>query len=595
MTEEDEDTPGPIRRSRAESTSVSPPRLAINGVSTFAPNAFKRQDSLSGSSDISAETMKRRREAEEEQNFYPALNSLSNVETSSQNSSPIIPLSPDPFGRFSSTPEPPEGTRHSVKVWDKVPFGGSVEQLIQNSKQRRTTSISGTGVTDPPSRNSEASSRFSADSTKDNIEVPASIAKNLSGSSTGGKDNVKEKTGNRTTVMSMKGIKKLWRKSNKTSVSMVVPPTPIPESPIFPPGHPTDEPLKSPPISTLPSSRAPSPQSLQNLPQSSSVPIRPSRPSKEELDIPDIPDQLAIPLQPENGRPAPMPIIAAQMQVGLRLRSSTNGDRMQFDQESPYPMPARRPQQRKMSVSTNSVHSAPQLPSRTPSPTSSTGGSIGAAAGASMMGENRQANVRKSILKWKAAAAAHQNNEQTNSNSDSRSNPERIASNSTVRPRAPSLNNGSHRSSVSTSEIPPSPKIPEHFLSSRAPPEHLRTGSHLTNSSTDSRLTNTTDLSSFQSLNSPSSSQTSHGSPPSKLKTDLNRNSSLDSSAKLSMDSSGLRKMSFDSQSDRRRTDDDDAYSDTHPSIDSSQFEMVSPKMEVGTLTYPYTTVGMHQ
>ncbi|KAJ4472508.1 hypothetical protein C8J55DRAFT_563258 [Lentinula edodes] len=594
LTEEDEDAPGPTRRSRAESTSVSPPRLAINGVSTFAPNAFKRQDSLSGSSDISAETMKRRREAEEEQNLYPALNSLSNVGTSSQNSSPIIPLSPDPFGRFSSTPEPPEGTRHSVKVWDKVPFGGSVEQLIQNSKQRRTTSISGTGVTEAPSRNSEASSRFSADSTKDNIEVPASIAKNLSGSSTGGKDNVKEKTGNRTTVMSMKGIKKLWRKSNKTSVSMVVPPTPIPESPMFPPGHPTDEPLKSPPIST-PSTRAPSPQSLQNLPQSSSVPIRPSRPSKEELDIPDIPDQLAIPLQPENGRPAPMPIIAAQMQVGLRLRSSTNGDRMQFDQESPYPMPARRPQQRKMSVSTNSVHSAPQLPSRTPSPTSSTGGSIGAAAGASMTGENRQANVRKSILKWKAAAATHQNNEQTNSNSDSRSNPERIASNSTVRPRAPSLNNGSHRSSVSTSEIPPSPKIPEHFLSSRAPPEHLRTGSHLTNSSTDSRLTNTTDLSSFQSLNSPSSSQTSHGSPPSKLKTDLNRNSSLDSSAKLSMDSSGLRKMSFDSQSDRRTVDDDDAYSDTHPSIDSSQFEMVSPKMEVGTLTYPYTTVGMHQ
>ncbi|KAJ3851307.1 hypothetical protein EV368DRAFT_43455 [Lentinula lateritia] len=489
LAEEDEDTPGPIRRSRAGSTSVSPPRLAINGVSTFAPNAFKRQDSLSGSSDISAETMKRRREAEEEQNIYPALNSLSNVGTSSQNSSPIIPLSPDPFGRFSSTPEPPEGTRH-------------IEQLIQNSKQRRTTSISGTSVTEAPSRNSEASSRFSADSTKDNIEVPASIAKNL------------------TTVMSMKGIKKLWRKSNKTSVSMVVPPTPIPESPMFPPGHKTDEPLKSPPISTLPSTRAPSPQSLQNLPQ---------------------------------------------------------------------------PQQRKMSVSTNSVHSAPQLPSRTPSPTSSTGGSIGATAGASMMGENRQANVRKSILKWKAAAAAHQNNEQTNSTSDSRSNPERIASNSAVRPRAPSLNNGSHRSSVSTSEIPPSPKIPEHFLSSRAPPEHLRTGSHFTNSSTDSRLTNATDVSSFQSLNSPSSSQTSHSSPPSKLKTSLNRNSSLDSSAKLSMDSSGLRKMSFDSQSDRRTTDDDDAYSDTHPSIDSSQFEMVSPKMEVGTLTYPYTTVGMHQ
>ncbi|KAJ3988993.1 hypothetical protein F5890DRAFT_1488290 [Lentinula detonsa] len=595
LTGEDEDAPGPSRRSRAESRA-SPPRLAINGVSTFAPHAFKRQNSLSSSSDISAETMKRRKEAEEEQNLYPALNLLSQSGSGSENSSPVIPLSPDPFGRFSSTPDPSEGPRQSVKVWNKVPVGGSVEQLSQDSQRKRTTSISDASINEVPPRNSETSSRFSVDSSKDNIEVPASISKTLSGSSVASAGSAKEKSGNRTTVMSMKGIKKLWRKSNKTSVSIAGPPSPIPESPMFPPRPSADEPLKSPSVPSLPSTRAPSPQSLQNLPQASAAPTRPTRPLKEELDIPDIPDQLAIPLQPANGRPAPMPIIAAQMQAGLHLRSSVNGDRMQFDQESPYPMPSRKPQQRKMSLSTNGAHPPPQLPSRTPSPASSAGGSIGAAAGASMTGESRQANVRRSILKWKAAAAVHQIGEQTNSNgASSRSSSERITSNGTVRPRAPSFSHGSHRSSISVADIPPSPKIPEHFLASRAPSEHLRTGSHLTNSSTDSRLTTVTDISSFQSLNSPSSSQTSHGSPPSNLQTDLARNSSLDSNAKLSMDPGGPRKTSFDSQSDRRTTDDDDAYSDSRPSIDSSQFEMVSPKMEVGTLTYPYTTVGMHQ
>ncbi|KAJ3773673.1 hypothetical protein FB446DRAFT_516393 [Lentinula raphanica] len=597
LAEDDGDAPGTNRRSRADSRS-SPPRLAINGVSTFAPHAFKHQSSRSGSSDISAETMKRRKEAEEEQNLYPALNPLPQSSTGSDNSSPIIPLSPDPFGRFSSTPDPPEVSRQSVKVWDTVPVGGSVEQLMQDSQRRRTTSISSASIKEAPPRNSEASSRFSADSSKDHIEIPISSTKNLSASTTanaGSKDGAKEKSGNRTTVMSMKGIKKLWRKSNKTSVSMALPPSPIPESPMFPPSASPDEALKSPSLSSVPSTRAPSPQSLQNLPQATTAPIRPTRPSTEELDIPDIPDQLAIPLHPANGRPAPMPIIAAQMQAGLHLRSSANGDRMQFDQESPYPMPARRPQQRKLSMSSNVPQLPPQAPSRTPSPASSAGGSIGAAAGASIAGDNRQANVRKSILKWKAAAAAHQAGEQRNSISvTSRSSSERTASTSTVRPRAPSVSHGPHRSSVSVADLPPSPKIPEHFLASRAPAEHLRTGSHLTNSSTDSRMTTVTDVFSLQSLNSPSSSNTSHSSPPSKFQTDLTRNSSLDSSAKLSIDSGGPRKSSFDSQSDRRTTDDDDGFSDTRPSIDSSQFEMVSPKMEVGTLTYPYTTVGMH-
>ncbi|KIK70523.1 hypothetical protein GYMLUDRAFT_32553 [Collybiopsis luxurians FD-317 M1] len=589
LTEEVEETPASLKPSHAESPSFSPPQLAINGVSTFAPKAFKRQDSLSSSSSgISAETLRRRKEAEEEQLYYPALNARSNSATGSNSSSPVIPLSPDPFGRFSSTPEPPEASRQHVKLWDSVPVGGSVEHLIQNSKRKQSIS---TSIKETAPRTSEASSRFSADSTKDNIEILGSLAKSSSGSSGGTKDSSvkdKDKSANRTTVMSMKGIKKLWRKSNKNSVSANGPPTPVPESPMLPSFLSEEsKSLNPPPTPSLSSSRAPSPESLQNLPQTPIVPARPTRPSTEELYIPDIPDQLALPLQPANGRPAPMPIIAAQMQAGLHSRS-TPGDRMHFDQESPYPMPTRRPQQRKMSVS--SVSSSAQSSGRTPSLANSAGGSIGTAAAASMTSENRQANVRKSILKWKAAAAAQQNAEQTDSASHpSRPSIDRASSSGVARPRASTLSSGSRPSSTNVTEIPPSPKIPDHFLS-RPPSEHPRMGSHLTTSSTDSRLTTATDISSFQSLNSPSSSQTSHGSPPLKLQTDLTRNSSLDSSAKLSMESLDHRKKSFDSQS---ASDFDDGDSDARPSIDSSQFEIVSPKMKVGTLSYPYTTVGL--
>ncbi|KAF9075000.1 hypothetical protein BDP27DRAFT_1316321 [Rhodocollybia butyracea] len=540
--EEIKDTTQLSRGSRTESSNTSPPsppRLAINGVSNFSPSAFKRRDSHKGSSDstVSDETMRRRREAQEEEqlNFYPALNNRTGTRPSY---SPVIPLSPDPFGRFSSTPE--TGTsRPSIRVWDHVPVGGSGDHLTQNSKQRQSTGLSNSTIREAPPRTSDASSRFSTDSTKDNIEVPAPTSLSIVTA-----DGIKDK---RTTVISMKGIKKLWRKSNKNSVSSNGPPTPVLESPLPPPRPSYDDSrsLHTPPTPSLPTGRAPSPQ---NPPQSSSAPARPTRPS-QELYIPDIPEQLAIPLHPTNGRPAPMPIIAAQMHAGLHR--SQSGDRMHFDQESPYPMPVPRNSQRKLSVSTINV----QPTSRTPSPANS-GGTT----------SSTNANVRKSILKWKAAAAAQQDGELADVSSTSRP-----SSNSTVHPRSSSLSgNGSHRSSV-ISDIPPSPKVPEHFLSSRTPPEHLRTRSHLTTSSTDSRSTNATDASSFQSQNSPPSSQTSHNSPPAlKSKIDLTRGSSLDS---------GARSIS-------------DGDSDARPSIDSSQFEMVSPKMQVQTLSYPYTTVS---
>lgn len=580
LNEENEDKVS-LRRSRTDSASNSPPRFALNGVSTFAHNAFRRQDSVSKSSSgaVSAETLQRRKEAEEEKLFYPGMNRSSS--TGSDPVSPVIPLSPDPFGRFSSTPDPADAPRQNVTVWDAVPVGGSVDRLMRNSQVRQSQSY-------PAPRTSEASSRFSADSSKDQIEIPASIAQSLSGSSTtsvGSRESL-GKAGSRSTVLSMKGIKNFWRKSNKNSVSLNGPPTPLLESSSFPFRPSADEArsLNPPPTPTFPTNRAPSPESLQNLPQHSTAPIRPSRPSRDELFIPDIPEQLAMPLHPSNGRPAPMPIIAAQMQAGLH--SHSGGDRMKFDQESPYPMPSKRPQPRKTSVSMNNIHTA-GASSRTPSPASSAGGFMGAAAGPSMISESRTANVRKSILKWKAAAA-QQNSEQVDpSAAPSRLSTERTTPNGTVRPRGPSLSTGPRPSSVSPSDVPPSPRIPDHFLSSRGPTEHFRMGSHLTTSSTDSRLTSTTDISSSQSLNSPVSSQTSHHSPPPPLlKTDLTRNSSLGSVAKLSMDSDDPRKTSSDTQSDRNMDDDD---AESRPSIDSSQFEMVSPKMK--TLSYPYTTV----
>ncbi|KAJ8084688.1 hypothetical protein PM082_003464 [Marasmius tenuissimus] len=397
------------------------PRLAVNGVT--ANSSPPRKPSVSA--DL---ILPKRPNASEE--------------------SPIIPLSPDPFGRYPSSPpehsRPTHMKRNSSSYWDAVPVGVPTENL---KKHRESLGMSISGYPDRPSTRS---SRFSTDSTKDDAEEVVQVQ-------------VKGKGG----VVSMKSLKRLWRKSNKNSVGNLPPPPPTPSIASAPTGSPTlatqqqaaskstpELPLSSPMNSTFTyPSRPPSQQRL-------TPPIRPPRPSQEELEFPDIPDQLTIPLQPASGRPAPMPIIAAQMYHGRKSQDS-GIDRLQFDQESPYPVT-----RRNNSKSSRPVSPAPMSGKVTPPPPNPT------PPPQDMANANQKTSIRKSILKWKSAAQAS-----AASNNDQNGNRQRKLS-------VVSLG-GSNKSPGSYPDaIPPSPSIPEHFLNSR--PSQASSHSH-SHSSIDSK------------------------------------------------------------------------------------------------------------
>jgi len=439
--------------------SSSPPRLAVNGVTTAAPKSFV----VKSNGEMSAE----RKKALEDELNYPFLNAK---HVSSE--SPIIPLSPDPFGRFPSAPIIPE-PGHSRSA-SRQSHHDTVEPLKARQRQAPLEAS-------PDAR----MSRFSADSVKGEAED-------------------KKPTG-RTNILSTKSIRKLWRRSNSKSVS-VAPTEKVP----VPPKTSMDS-LNPPPTPGLPPGRM----------SPTGVPSRPPRPSEEDMDIPDIPEQMAIPLHPASGRPAPMPIIAAQMH---QSRSKSALDHLHFDQESPYPT-AR----------------------RSPAPPPVTQESF-------VPGDSHRTSVRKSILKWKAAAAAGKGEAKDNSDTPV-TRPERTTSSTAVRSRRPSVASFTSSRQSQTSpppDIPPSPQIPEQFLKNGSG-QHLRTGSHathLTSSSMDSRV------------------------------------DSLMSSAPHTQSSMTTARSSSPLGSTKSRESEEG--SDARPSIDESQFEIVSPRMGAQQLSYPY-------
>ncbi|KAK0465516.1 uncharacterized protein EV420DRAFT_963592 [Desarmillaria tabescens] len=440
------------------SNNPSPPRLAVNGVTTSAPQSFNPTSSSAGAE--SSETTRRKQMEKEEsgqllQEQYPRHTPQINGSFKDA----IIPLSPDPFGRYPSTPTPSADSKGSA-YWDDN------STAMEESK---TTS-----------------SRFSADSAKDNTPT------------------------NRATVMSVKSIKKLWRRSNKQSVSSINVPQPPPAqqgrispqapgpavfsaqvtgaSPSTPNGASAHRQSGSsssrnsvgvvrPPIRM--SSSQTSTSTSSSVPPSR--PARPSRPpSLHNFDIP--------------GTSAPAPTMFPQHTISL--------DRLRFDQESPYPNPTRRARSQlsgngKVSPTFTSGKSTPisQSGKNSPTPPPQT--------------ETQRNSVRKSILKWKNAASG--------------------GGSGARRPSVSMLSvNVEPRPSIE--KMPPSPRVPDEFLQYQ---QH-------------SRL--------------PSVAKSVMSVAPSMTKSILSRSS---------------------------RYSDDEGRG---PSIDD-QFEIVSPKMTSGSLTYPYTTL----
>lgn len=447
---------------------------------------------------MSAETERRKRELEEEQGYY-ATQSDNGRPLGMPPTPPVIPLSPDPFGRYPSTPEPPEDQKVASR-WD----------ILRGHTRTSSGPVKDVPVVPeaPQTRSSATTSRFSADSiTGDDIAV---------------------KSSSRATLISVKGIKNLWRKSNG----------------------------KTPPTPSAPSSAPSSGRSSPHVP-----PVRPDRPSEEHIDLPDIPPipmtpgaygrfsplpppppesrskemppppppperrpsydippppqsapaQLSVPFM---GRPnGPSPIVATQMQPS---RGTGGLERFHFDQESPYPYPTRR---------TPAVtRYAPRPPSPPQMPS---------------IPEKEKATTRKSILKsWKSTSSGSISKPPT---AEPRSSFERP--NAGGRGRRPSvITFGSSRTSVTSPDIPPSPQIPENLVGVQ----------RFSNQSGRSRITTS-------SVDSTKYSPPQHQIP-------------------LSARSSSPRRSMGSSHSQE---------SEGRPSFDTSQFEIVSPKMG-STLSYPY-------
>ncbi|KZT27534.1 hypothetical protein NEOLEDRAFT_1176560 [Neolentinus lepideus HHB14362 ss-1] len=222
----------------SSSAGPAPPRLTVNGVSRDPPKIFSKRPSSTDSG--MSESAARKRELEEEHMQYPGLTPhlKHNV------NSPVIPLSPDPFGRFPSALPP------TVVSVDRDSQAFSDGRQSSEYSQPRTPS-----------------SRFSSDSI---IQEEADVKTLKSAGSAGA------------SLVSVKSIKKFWRKSNKNSMSAAGPSSSSaapnggrlsPQVPAIPNGR--QEMMPPPP---------PKPIGLQPMP-SSPYPQQMMTPRRSELDV----------------------------------------------------------------------------------------------------------------------------------------------------------------------------------------------------------------------------------------------------------------------------------------------------------------------
>ncbi|OCH84038.1 hypothetical protein OBBRIDRAFT_840009 [Obba rivulosa] len=476
------DTPN-LTQSGADDYPPSPPRIAFNGISTDLPKALL-QPRMSSSAVISDETLARKRALEEHDGLYPPLVAPASFQSGGQGESPIIPLSPDPFGRFPSIAE----DRQSDDFEDGP--GRFLVTAASNEDGHRPVSKT-------------PSSRFSLDS--------------VTSEDAGNKHLLKEPKDSKGSLMSVNTIKRLWRKTNnKMSVSG--------------------------------SSDASGTQSGRTSPNVASVPPTPqepqaSRPSSRTVSrSPQPGEYVHVEAHPQGLIQArPIQVIPGQPMV-QRPRRKSSAFNLQWNQESPYPLhpPARSP------PLDSSRQPSPRItPAPSPTPPSPQPPAAGPPA-------DRSSGVRKSILKsWKSASGSLSVNS-VSSSSTSRSSIDQ-SQDAPQKKRRPSILDGNSikrgslvSSTVTLVDIPPSPALPEEFAN------QPRSASR--QSSKDSAADNRSSKG-----QRPSSRPVLSMSPP-------QNSSSLSMPPRTSGEST-----------------------ESRPSFDDSQFEIVSPKLEAYMLpSYPY-------
>jgi hypothetical protein len=259
-----------------DSRPPSPPTFAFNGISTEPPKQFVRQKE--DPSVISSETLARQKALQEENSLYPPLVAPNIIAVKRHDSSPIIPLSPDPFGRFPSDGEASQMTRDSYYGEDalgSLPERGSVLGVPATTLDEFR----------PPSQT--PSSRFSLDSVTSEDVVKATPGAAAKATTPG-------------PLSGVRSIRRLWRRSEskRASVTSVA---------------------QSPSGRTSPNTAAVPTQAIQ--PGRARGKSISKTPSTTPPPVTEAPNVLQVPIVPsrESSREPPMRVL-------------------RFDQESPYPI-----------------------------------------------------------------------------------------------------------------------------------------------------------------------------------------------------------------------------------------------------------------
>lgn len=519
----------------------SPPRFAFNGISTEPPKSFKSIPRPKATGVMSDESLARKRELEEEQALYPPLAAPNlYLRNRSDMDSPIIPLSPDPFGRFPSQTESVYMEDHSPRD-SQVFQNGSVAVSQQDpivSPPDRTSSLthghSSVGSNDR-STTQTPSSRFSFDSVTS--EDATKVGSQKSSSS----------------MMSVKSIRRLWRKSGKQSISGSI--NTIPESGrtspnVLPPNGPppqTTGRLRSKSISKQMLPPTPPAPLTDKLPVPPIVQTR-MQPLYQKMTLDD--NQRYPNLPPSSRDPSPM--------GHARMSSLAQQQRPPSAQQQRPPSVQ---QQRPPSVS---QHQRPPSVSQQPSES------------------KRESGVRKSILKsWKSATglSGSSKHKASSSSSTPRSSTEQPPDGRRRRPSVTDTARGM-RSSVGSSsmlaDIPPSPALPEQYTN--LPPTQSRASSRQSQLTLNS-FTNGAEKRPDSSRRGLSVSSFSTTSSPPRGKSPLMVGTSPPRGQLNGVAANDGSRLSDASWEDR-------------PSFDVSQFEMVSPPRPgsrfLESLSYPY-------
>src|SRR5712671_3785934 len=196
------------RQQRVKETTTSGPdnllvlpKLSLNGVPKTMPESPYQKSFFMSEGTESDETKARKRELNGHETTYPGIDSPLSLKPESS-SSPVIPLSPDPFARFSSSRSLVSTSQASTSFGIPLPQHSTKDVTLEMPPERRSSrsphsrEVSITNPVDPVEGERPPSSRFSLDSTDE------------------GKNNQ-----SRVSLNAVKSIKSLWKKGRKASIS----------------------------------------------------------------------------------------------------------------------------------------------------------------------------------------------------------------------------------------------------------------------------------------------------------------------------------------------------------------------------------------